>query len=307
MKGLWQNNTPYSKLLISVGIILLMAVAFTLLSTGLAVAMYHLSMDEVQKVLSDYSDPRSIPILKLVQTISALGTFVLPPLVLAWLFSEQPVEYLGLNKGLNRSGSLAILLMLAATPLINFLGEVNASLHLPAALSSVEQWMKQTEDQAAEITKLFLKMDGPADLLLNLFMIGLIPAVGEELVFRGVVQRIFSDWWKNKHVAIWITAVLFSAMHMQFYGFLPRMVLGAMLGYLYVWSGSLLLPMLAHFTNNAGAVIFTYLFQHGYTSVDPDAIGTKSDVMSVVFSLAVTILVIFVIWRRNVVRAETQS
>lgn len=307
MKGLWQNNTPYSKLLISVGIILLMAVAFTLLSTGLAVAMYHLSMDEVQKVLSDYSDPRSIPILKLVQTISAIGTFILPPLVLAWLFSDQPKEYLGLDKGINKSGILAIVLMLAATPLINFLGEVNATLHLPAALASVEEWMRQTEDQAAEITKLFLKMDGPADLLLNLFMIGLIPAVGEELVFRGVVQRIFSDWWKNKHVAIWITAVLFSAMHMQFYGFLPRMVLGAMLGYLYVWSGSLLLPMLAHFTNNAGAVIFTYLFQQGYTSVDPDAIGTKSDVMSVVFSLAVTILVMFVIWRRNAVRAETQS
>jgi uncharacterized protein len=305
MRAIWQNNTPYSKLLITVGIILLTAVLFTMLSTGLAIAMYHLNMEQIQHILSDYTDPEALPILKLIQTISAFGTFVVPPFFLAYLFSNQSGEYLGLTRSPGKNWLLAIIAMLAITPLINFLGEVNSHMHLPEFLRGVETWMKQTEEQASEITKLFLKMDSPSELLLNLFMIALIPAIGEELVFRGVVQRIFSEWWRNKHIAIWVTAILFSAMHMQFYGFLPRMVLGALLGYLYYWSGSLWLPIIAHFINNAAAVIFTYLYQHGQVSVDPDAIGTQSDIVSVLISVVITSALLFYITRRSTPLPDT--
>lgn len=305
MKAIWQDNTPYSKLLISVGIILMSAVLFTAISTAVAVAVFHLNMAEIQHVLTNYTDPRAISILKVIQTISAFGTFVVPPFFLAYLFSSEPGEYLGITRNPGRSWLLAITGMLAVTPFINFIGEINASLHLPTFLKGVEEWMKQTEAQAAEITKVFLDMKNPLDLIVNLFMIGLIPAIGEELVFRGVVQRIFSQWWKNKHIAVWVTAILFSAMHMQFYGFLPRLVLGAMLGYLYLWSGSLWLPILAHFTNNAAAVIFTYLFQHGYSTIDPDAIGTGSDFSSTAISLALTGAIFFMIWKREQALKET--
>ena len=134
--------------------------------------------------------------------------------------------------------------------------------------------MKASEEQAAALTEAFLKMSTPGELIFNLFMIALIPAIGEELLFRGIVQNIFSRWLKNNHAAVWFTAILFSAMHMQFYGFIPRLMLGAMLGYLLVWSGNLWWPIIAHFVNNAAAVIFSYLFQNKFIDLDPDTIGS---------------------------------
>ncbi len=136
-------------------------------------------------------------------------------------------------------------------------------------------------------------------------MIALLPAIGEELVFRGVVQKIFRQWSRNAHVAIWTTAVLFSAMHMQFYGFIPRMLLGAMLGYMLEWSGSLWLPMLAHFINNAGAVLLTYLFQHNLSTINPDEVGTGSDFRGVGVSLVLTVLMFLMLYRREL--ASRQS
>ena len=109
-------------------------------------------------------------------------------------------------------------------------------------------------------------MDGIGDLVVNLIIVALLAAVGEELLFRGSMQNIFLEWTKNKHAAVWITAVLFSALHAQFYGFLPRMLLGVVLGYLYIWSGSLWLSMLFHFLNNGLAVLFSYLIAKGTIS-----------------------------------------
>jgi membrane protease YdiL (CAAX protease family) len=118
------------------------------------------------------------------------------------------------------------------------------------------------------------------------------------------VQKLFQNWSKNVHVGIWVAAILFSAMHMQFYGFLPRMVLGAGLGYMLAWSGSIWLSIIGHFINNAGAVIFIYLFQQGYTSIDPDKIGTESDFTSVSLSVLITVLLLIFIRRRLISRSE---
>jgi membrane protease YdiL (CAAX protease family) len=159
--------------------------------------------------------------------------------------------------------------------------------------------MRQAEDQAARLTESFLKMDTPGQFFFNIFMIGLLPAVGEELVFRGVIQKIFTQWSRNVHVGIWTSAFIFSAMHMQFYGFLPRMVLGGMLGYMLAWSGSLWLPIAGHFVNNAGAVVFMYLFQHGVTEIDPDKVGTGSDYAGAAFSLGLTALLLVALYRRE--------
>jgi membrane protease YdiL (CAAX protease family) len=189
--------------------------------------------------------------------------------------------------------------MIVATPVINFLGEINSYMHLPGFLRSVEEWMRESEDKAAQLTEAFLKMNSTGDFILNLFMIGLLPALGEELVFRGVIQKIFYQWSRSAHVAVWTTAFIFSAMHMQFYGFLPRMVLGGMLGYMLVWSKSLWLPIIAHFVNNSGAVIFTYLFQQGATAIDPDKIGTESDWSGVGMSMVITLVLIFMLYKRR--------
>ena len=295
LKAIWSQNSPYSKFLLTVGIILVSATFFTLLSMILAMALYGVSLEGLNTLLTDYSNPKTISVLKFIQTVSTIGTFILPAILLAWMFDPDPVSFLSLNRKPSPKGAfLVILALLAALPLINFLGEINSRMSLPSFLSGIEKWMKDSEDKAAELTKYFMEMHSPADLILNILMIGLLPAIGEELLFRGLIQRIFTGWLKNKHVAIWLTAILFSAMHIQFYGFLPRMMLGVLLGYLLTWSGSLWLPMLAHFVNNTAAILLTWMFREQVIGLDADKIGTE-EYLSVLASAAVSGLLIMMI------------
>ncbi len=237
----------------------------------------------------------------MVQTVSSIGTFILPPLLLAWLFHQSPSVFLSLDKKASALASVMVTLMLLiAIPFINHLGEMNSYFHLPSFMKGLEEWMRTSEAQAAKITEAFLVMNTPGDLVFNLFMIALIPAIGEELLFRGLVQNIFAGWLKNKHVAVWLSAILFSAMHMQFYGFIPRLLLGAMLGYLLVWSGSLYLPILAHFINNAAAVIFTYTYQNKLSTFNADTVGVGGGQGGILlFSISFTAILLYAIYRES--------
>jgi len=237
----------------------------------------------------------NISFLKFMQIIQSIGLFIIPSLLLAILFGDNISSYLKLDrKPYQTSIVLSIIIVCIASPFINFVGEINSNMTLPPALSSIEQWMRESEDTAEQLTKLFLKTDTIWGLLFNILMIGVIPAVGEELLFRGVIQRIFSEWTKNVHWGVWISAILFSALHFQFYGFIPRAILGAIFGYLLVWSGNLWLPVLAHFINNTVAVIAYYLYGEGVLSVDPDKIGTNSDYhITTIFSI---FLLIWMFW-----------
>ncbi|HNS12053.1 MAG TPA: CPBP family intramembrane metalloprotease [Bacteroidia bacterium] len=301
LKAIWENNTPYSKFLISVGIILISAVFFTLISTFLASVIYGVDMAQLAILMSELENPSNIAVLKMVQTVSAIGTFIVPPFILAWLFHPSPIDYLSIRKRPAFSSSILIVaLLFLAVPLINHLGELNSHFHLPSFLKGMEDWMKASEEQAARLTEAFLIMTTPADLITNLFMVAIIPAIGEELLFRGIIQNIFSRWLKNKHTAVWLTAILFSAMHMQFYGFIPRFLLGAMLGYLLVWSGNLWWSIIAHFVNNAAAVIFTYFYQNDLSTFDPDKIGTGADQINMVlFSIVCTGLILFLLYKEG--------
>ncbi len=305
LKAILAGNTAYSKLLMAVGVILISAVFFTLLSVVAASGIYGVSMIKLQTMFTDFSDPKAIPVLKFIQIFSTIGTFIIPALVIAFLFDREPMNYLSLNKKTPLvSAFFVIIALVASLPLINYLGELNSRMSLPAFLSEVEKWMKESEDKAAALTKGFLDMHSISDVLFTIFMIALLPAIGEELLFRGVIQRLLGDWSKNIHVAVWTTAVLFSAMHMQFYGFIPRMMLGAMLGYLLVWSGSLWLSIIAHFVNNASAVILTYLFKEEIVGVDPDKLGTEGQMTFVLFSTIATAGLLLLVYRNEKKRKE---
>lgn len=300
-KAIWVNNTPYSKFLISVGIILLSAVFFTLLSTVFASIFFGVDATQLASLMNNLDNPFNIKVLKMVQTVSAIGTFIVPPFILAWLFHHKPFSYLSIDKNPTLGQGLLITsLFLIAVPFINYLGELNSHFHLPAALKAMEDWMKASEEQAARITEAFLIMNSPGDVVVNIFMVALIPAIGEELLFRGIIQNIFSRWLKNHHAAVWLTAILFSAMHMQFYGFIPRLMLGVMLGYLLVWSGNLWWPIIAHFINNAAAVIFTYLYQNKFSTLDPDQIGIgEGQTMLLTLSIGTTAFLIYVLYKEG--------
>jgi membrane protease YdiL (CAAX protease family) len=274
--GIWQQNTPYSKLLITVGIVLLSTVAFTIVAIIFAVLFMHVSLTEIQSISSAIS-PNALAALKLIQAASSIGWFVVPPFILAYLFSLNAKQYLKLDRGISPTDVLLVLIvMFASFPLINYMVVLNEKMSLPPFLNWLENWMKQQETTAAEITEKFLDVKSIGGLIMNVFIIAVIPAIGEELLFRGILQRIFIDWTKSAFTGILLSAILFSALHLQFYGFLPRMMLGVLLGYLLQWSGSLWLPIAAHFINNAAQVILIYFFRNGSTSIDPDKVGTES-------------------------------
>lgn len=266
---------PLIKLVGFIILAIIMSIASFSVGYGALWLLFDIDLSNTD-LINNYSDPDSIRNLKVIQLANSIGTFVLPPFFFVWLIRANPAEYLRLNtKTAPINFLLAAVMMIAAMPLINWMVGINEQMVLPEALSGIENWMRESEIKAKELTEAFLFMDGPGDLLINIGLVALIPALGEELFFRGVVQRLCIRGFANKHIGIWATAFLFSAIHMQFFGFFPRMILGAALGYAFAWSGTLWVPIVAHFINNAGAVIVSYLIGNGTISPDIESIGAN--------------------------------
>jgi membrane protease YdiL (CAAX protease family) len=157
----------------------------------------------------------------------------------------------------------------------------------------VVEGMKQMEDSAEEATKAFLKMDNIGDLLFNLFLIAIIPALGEEMFFRGIIQKKLKNILRNPHVAILITSFIFSAIHMQFFGFLPRFFLGVILGYLFYYSGNLWMSVIAHFANNALAVFLAYFYSE---KINEDISQLENPEISMIQATIFLLIVLFFIY-----------
>ncbi len=241
----------------------------------------------------------NIHILKYLQIIQSVFLFIVPPVIFAFFVTKNPGKWLKTNKGISwQTLILLFFVMLSMFPVTNFLAEINQTFRLPDFLSGVYDWMNQKEQELAVLTEQFLKADSVSEFILNFVMIALIPAIGEELLFRGVLQKIFSEWTKNIHWGIFITAFLFSAVHMQFLTFLPRFFLGIIFGYLLVWTQSLWVPILAHFFNNGFAVIVSYLTQKQNISKDVENIGQSGNFFWLsLFNLLIVIVLLFFIYK----------
>lgn len=274
----FRDMKPLSQLMFSIFVVIATFLAFMVFSLVIAIPFFGVDVMLSITNISDVNNPETIKVLKYFQVVQSIGVFIIPPFILGWLFHGKIAAYLSLNKPVNFASVLLVLLLsFAASPFINFIGEMNANMQLPEWLSGLENWMKNTEEKAAELTEAFLKVDSLGGLLFNIFMVAVLPAIGEELLFRGVIQRIFTNWTKNIHWGIWISAILFSALHMQFYGFIPRMFLGVMFGYLLVWSGSMWLPIVAHFINNGVAVVAMYMIDKKLLTPDIEQFGSTTD------------------------------
>jgi uncharacterized protein len=249
--------------------------AGALLATGAAYVLNALSgnasLPELTELLRHPTRyPNAWTTIMVVQGISHLCSFLLPALVYWYLFERG--RWTDFNsKPLMQVGGLGavVVLVIAFMPLNGLIIQWNQGLSLPDTLAPVERWMRAKEDEMGELTRFLTNFDTPGQLLVALLVIAVIAAVGEEVLFRGVLQRQLTRWTGgNPHVGIWLAAAVFSAIHLQFYGFLPRMLLGALFGYLYVWAGNLWIPILAHFINNGFTVLMVYLRQRQVVSVD---------------------------------------
>ncbi len=283
------------QLLISILIVFISFLIFMFVGTIITALSFDINLISDASALDASGENVNINALKLLQTIYSLGLFVVPAFFIAYFINGKILPYLYLNKipKLNLL-ILAIFIVLFSLPILSLLGEWNAQMHLPRFLSGLEEWMKQSEEQAKIVTEKFLNVNSILGLGINLLVIAVIPALGEELLFRGVIQQIFTRMTRSKHWAVFITAFIFSALHLQFFGFVPRMLMGVLFGYLLIWSGSLWIPIIAHLTNNGMAVIVAYMINTEVISKEAENIGMGNGgiILSAIAAILVTLLMI---------------
>ena len=251
---------------------------FGSLTFGMSVALIGVGLLIVSKIYNipplaiismDVADPNMLNPAKALQVISSIAIFLAPSLVFAYLSDRKPMEYIGFKKPSPPVfWGLSFLLIFASLPMVGWLGHMNENMHLPASMASTEKAMREAEAQAGKMIEKFLEMKSPADLIKMIFIVALVPAFAEELFFRGVLQRLMIQITRRPITGIIITAIIFSAIHGQFLGFFPRMVLGILLGALFWYSGSLWPGILAHFVFNGAQVVLVYL-NPKYATMEP--------------------------------------
>ncbi|MVZ63201.1 CPBP family intramembrane glutamic endopeptidase [Sphingobacterium humi] len=200
------------------------------------------------------------PMLYLLLGGSSLGTFLFPALLLQRIERFQYQYFPQRKAGLTAFLGLSFLFLMAFSPLMELISLWNMDMKLPGSMEGVETWMRTQEDAMGNLTKSLVMTDGFGNLMTNLLVMAVIPAIVEEFFFRGALQNICFRLFNNQHAAIWLTAIIFSAIHVQFFGFFPRMILGLVFGYAFVWTKNIWVPVFAHFVNNATVTIMAFIF-----------------------------------------------
>ncbi len=287
----YSQMRPGFQFLVFIAITMVMLVIGFLIAMGVIALMYN--FDTFMKVAQLQTDsPDAINALWIMQFVTTTMPILGVPVFFAYVVVKEPGSYLKLNMRFPlQLLILVFFIMFMSLPVMEQLSNINERLVLPPFLRGIEEWMRLSEQQAEKATNILLKMDTIWDLIKAVLFVGGLTAVVEELMFRGALQTIFIRWTKNHHAAIWITAVLFSAFHMEFFGFLPRLMLGVFFGYFVHWSGSIWTSIWAHFVNNGTAVVVTYLYQHKTIKTSPNDTHVFS-LVSYVFSIIITVLLL---------------
>jgi len=302
-KPILQEFPAYLKLL-TFAIIIFLSLIFIMM-LGLIIAYPFWGTDILEKMtnIETFVNSDVIAFAKYFQIVSQFGIFIIPPILFAFLDGRNIGAYLKINfRPAIKTMILASCLIFAAVPLINFLAEINRQMKFPAFMSDIEQWMRTSEAKATQLTDAFLNVSTAGGFFINIFMIAVIPAIGEEFLFRGILQPLFHKWFRNVHFAVIFSAFIFSFIHIQFYGFLPRLFMGILLGYVFVLSGSLWIPILVHFVNNFTAVLISFVTNNNIKNTF-ETIGTgKSAILPVLLSISLTGIFIYLIYHNKRIR-----
>lgn len=265
------DKPPLVRLIISMLIVLIFGMLLLTLMYLAGTIIFGIDAATLSDNLLAGAEETNINFLRYLVFMQDTCLFLVPALIILFLLKpahDKSAVYLRLPR-INEV-VLVILLAFCLFPITSFAGELNSGMHLPGWLSEVEKWMVEKEEDAYKLINLLIVSDTIWIMLLNLLMIAFLPAISEELIFRGVFQKIFYGFFKTGHPAIWITAIIFSTLHFQFFGLIPRFILGLVFGYLYFWSGTLWLPVIAHFVNNAVPVLGEYIKGADYVISQPE-------------------------------------
>lgn len=258
------------------------------MAKGLVGFLWGIDIFEEASMLTDWRNPAVIHINRVLLLFQHIGLFIVPAFIFVRLVSYNQKSYLLAARLPEAKYFLGTFLLIIFSLIpINYLLFLNQQANLPA-------FLRNAEDSAEELTKALLAGKTYSILLVNIFIVALLPAIGEELIFRGIILKIIARWRNNIHMGIWVSAFVFSAIHMQFYGFVPRMLLGGLLGYIMVWSGSIFASMFAHFLNNTIAILLNFYISNQKIPAMVDTIGTKQeDWLAVLISLVLFLAVLY--------------
>jgi membrane protease YdiL (CAAX protease family) len=290
-----RKSSVFASLLILLGFVLAGLFVGQLFAFLGLLPLFDYSIEAIQSALTDpLGSPKAKAALLILQAATSIFAFILAPLLHHRLIDrhrsaplttqyETSIIVLG----------LVFLLMITFMFANSIVIEWNMNLDFGQLSPAFEEWARGKEEELKELTEYLTRFSSIGGLLVGLIVIAVLPAIGEELVFRGVVQPKLHQLLGNHHVAIWVAALLFSAIHLQFYGFFPRLLLGALFGYLFYWSGNLWYAIFAHFVNNGFTLVMLYLYQQDVTDIDMEA----TEAVAWPVALAATVAGVFLLYQ----------
>ena len=276
------------------------ALFFLLMGVNIIVFSYFAGVTATMFFGSD--NLTSAEALRYINSITQIGVFGLTAFGFAFIISnKKPIHYLKLRGGVPAFTYIIItLIAIISLPAMSYIITWNEGVHFPQFMSSIEAWMREKEDYVLKISSLMLSGDTMGILLANLLVMGIIPSLCEEFLFRGVIITWIKNHFGNIHVAVFLSAFIFSAMHLQFYGFVPRFLLGMYLGYLFIWTGSLLPCIIVHFINNAMTVVVSFLYNKQIINIDYDNFGNVgNNYLLLGISVVFTSILIYILRRKR--------
>lgn len=281
----YSNIKPFGQLLWLAFVFLMLLI----ITSGITLVLPYLGVDI-----------SSIPVQMILQGLTQVLTFFLSPVVVMAFVQEEGWRYFRFRLAGRywRKGGVAFVMVLLLVPVIDWLTVWNEGWSLGGGV--LEAAMRKMTQLSEHLIEQFLSLQGVGGLVLNVLVLALIPAVCEELFFRGGVQQILQRWFKgNAHLAVWVTAVFFSLCHGDIFGFVPRLLLGVVLGYLFVYSGSLLVNVCAHFANNVLIVLLSYGFQTGLTQTSVMDPIQAPWLLTVLCAIGAGLLFYLYIWKKE--------
>lgn len=292
MSDVPHNHIPHKRIHPGLQFMILVGLLLGFLIFGQLLAGVIIGIKYGQDVLLDIanlklSSPQAQSALWIMQTTGTTIPILVTPIIFSYFIVGEPDEYLKNNFHFPWVLVVLIfLIMLLSFPVIEFLGNLNQKFPISKALRDYENEVQKMSDS-------MLQMNSFWSMIFDLLFIGLLTAIIEEVLFRGAMQTVFIRWTRNKHVAIWIVAILFSAFHLEFSGFIPRMFLGLLFGYFTVWSGSIWPAIWAHFVNNGTIVIITYMAQQKLVNIDPNDQHSFNNVTYIISGIVMIVLLYF--------------
>ena len=296
--SLVSDKPPLTSLFLILAVIF---IGFVVVGPLLGVAVGMVAYPDLSnEILSDSISPNASIALLISQGIaSAVGLILIPALYIR--YTEQKLLDPFFKKETNLPLVVGMLTVLAVAFIVSIspITQWNMTFEFPESMKVFGDWARAKEDKLAELTKTLTQFGSVGEFLFGLLVIAVIPAIGEEFVFRGLIQNELWRGTRNVHIAIWTSAFLFSAIHLQFFGFVPRMLLGALFGYLYYWSGNLLVPMISHFLNNGLSLTLIYLQTVGVIDPGIDVDQETSAPLSLVAGCAVAVFALLYFFKKQ--------